>query len=97
MFDKLLMSQVKWGGEEIINHLHIMSDIKNCKNKKDSESGTRTPVACVRGKHANHLHQFGFSCRFSKLSKIIIITSILLTTQSNILHKLNYSNIIHIN
>ena len=67
------------------------------KSKKDSESGTRTPVACVRGEHANHLHQFGFPCKISKLSKIIIHTYIQITTQSTILHKLNYYNTIHIN
>jgi hypothetical protein len=35
-------------------------DFENCSGcKKDSDTGTRTLVSCVKGKYANHLHHIG--------------------------------------
>jgi hypothetical protein len=59
---------VAWG-----THAHAMVDeqtflvhyieMEHDNQAKDSDTETRTPVSCVRGKYDNHLHHIGFDAK----------------------------------
>ena len=52
------------------NPFMLNSTTSNLEIQKDSDTGTRTRVSCVKGKYANHLHHIGSDHSFHVLNKI---------------------------
>jgi hypothetical protein len=53
------LAHVKVDEQTVLVHYIDMEDEETAK---DSDTETRTPVSCVRGKYDNHLHHIGSVC-----------------------------------